>query len=186
MTNAHSQNGLEYAGQFSRMIYNSVGAAKGGIFLWGRAFQSYTKRQRETCTHRRAFLRAPTYECRPEKDKTLENCVHLCIHALAPCLPLVPPPFALLHQFPVRTVYISCYIQSMNTRSQQVWTQLLNIQHRIPSCSFTFSHVAFPLPPEIFFFPLLLLLFSLPPLSSSPLPTTPPPLLPLLSVLHFH
>lgn len=57
--------------------------------------------------------------------------VHLCIRALVLSLS------ALLQRFPV---YLSWHIQSMNAQSQQVWTQLLNIQ--LPPLTISaFSHL---------------------------------------------
>lgn len=46
------------------------------------------------------------------------------MHLFSRLLPLL----LFLQRFPAHTVYLSWYIQIMNTRSQQVWTQLLNIQ----------------------------------------------------------
>lgn len=79
--------------------------------------------------------------------------MHLHIRALV--LSSSPSsPFALLQQFPVYlTVYLSWYIQIMNTRSQQVWTQLLNIQPNIPSRSLSQYLSVFHLKTLLFFVP---------------------------------
>lgn len=56
----------------------------------------------------------------------------------------------------VSCVYLSWYIQSMNSPSQQVWTQLLNIQPGSPT-----------LPPKHLFFPPILPLQALPPYNAA-------------------
>lgn len=99
-----------------------------------------------------AFLQGSTDEYKLQKGKTVHIWMHLHIRALV--LSSSPSsPFALLQQFPVRTVYLSWYIQIMNTRSQQVWTQLLNIQPNIPSRSLSQYLSVFHLKTLLFFVP---------------------------------
>lgn len=95
------------------MIYNSVGAAEDGIFLWGRAFHSFTKHQGKlqrshlctrTHSHELAFLHRYTNDSRIREDKPMPICAHWHIHL-----------FLLLLQLPVPSLHVSWYIQSMNT-----------------------------------------------------------------------
>lgn len=138
-----------------------------GIFLRGRAFHAFTEQPgnlQRSHSHTRmlAFLQGSTDEYKLHKGKTVHIWMHLHIRALV--LSSSPSsPFALLQRFPVRTVYLSWYIQIMNTRSQQVWTQLLNIQPSIPSRSLSqylsvfhlktlLSFVPTSLPPTLLYF----------------------------------
>lgn len=112
------------------MIYSSVGAAEGGIFLrQGVPLFHQMARETPAFTHSVALHFCAATHAR--RDKTMPICMGSHIHALV--LPFSPsPPFALFQQFPAHTFCLSWYIQSMNTRSQQVWTQLLNIQPCAP------------------------------------------------------
>lgn len=120
------------------------------------------------------------HSCPDARMKT-HICRHLCIHAL---VLLFSPFIALLQWFHSHTVFLSWHIQSMNTRSQQVWTQLLNIQPRALAC----PHHRCLLPP----YTLLISPFSPAPIHSISaclpvyLSTALPPPPPLLSALHFH
>lgn len=61
----------------------------------------------------------------PQKRKKKKKCAqfsHTCT-----CSQFFFPPLAGWRRLPV-LFYLSCHIQSMNAPSQQVWTQLLNIQ----------------------------------------------------------
>lgn len=136
-------------------------------------------------THTHECLHSCTDTHNISRQKTTYIHVLFRIHAL-----VLSFSFSLfLRRFPVHTVYLSWYIQSMNTQSQQVWTQLLNIQPGAPSYSpflspsLVFSHLKlsllYPLPsltPISLYFELNFSLW---------LSTALPPL-PLLSVLHFH
>lgn len=111
-----------------------------------------------TCTQTHSRSHSCTDKNRIQADETTQICLHFHIHGLVLSFS-APSPFAPLQRFPAYAVYLSWYIQSMNTQSQQVWTQLLNIQPCVPSCS--------P--------------FLLPPLSSPTLNSdSPPSLAPIL------
>lgn len=81
-----------------------------------------------------------TLKAKRGPTKTLHKnvCIFPHIHARVLSFPLVLTALSLLvflQHFPAHAVYLSCYIQSMNIQSQQVWTQLLNIQPCAASCS---------------------------------------------------
>lgn len=84
-----------------------------------------------TCTH--TFLHRCTHK------NSQQNHAHLYAFTCT-CSVSLSSPFFLTQWFPAHTVYLSWYIQSMNTQSQQVWTQLLNIQLLL-SLSLVFSHL---------------------------------------------
>lgn len=143
ITRACSWN--EPIGQPVPMIYNSISASEVGIFLWGRAFHSFTKRRGKLFFFLRELL---IFLCGADTDdKSTKPDASICI-GVRTCpvfLSSFPPFFALLQRFSEHTVYLSWHIQSMNWWSQQVWTQLLNIQDCTPPLAF--SHDDRPHPP---------------------------------------
>ncbi|MEQ2304609.1 hypothetical protein AMECASPLE_028933, partial [Ameca splendens] len=112
------------------------------------------------------FLDALTHEQENREGQNQENLYAFTnTHLISLPVGLALLPF--LQWFPVPTACISCYIQSMNTRSQQVWTQLLNSQPAFPIAPFllclSFSTLNSPSSP--------ILVSSLTPLSALVLPS---------------
>lgn len=103
------------------MIYNSVG--------W-----NFPLRQGVPLIHRRqGKLRCshmPTHKHKLHMKRQNQAYWYMitltCTCSLS--LSLLLPTLLIYSGFLPHTLYVSCYIQSMNTRSQQVWAQLLNIQ----------------------------------------------------------
>lgn len=186
----------ECVGHPSLMIYNSVGAAEDGIFLWGRAFHSFTKRhgklQRSHLhKHTQTCLHSCTYthikECKPTQNHAhLYPFLYTCTCSLflsfrsftavccAHCLPLMVHSE---HEHPESA--------SLDTAAE--YSALRSLLLPLSLTISVFSHLKFSL-----FSPLPLQSYStsgsispcLPLYLSTALPPPPPP--PLLSVLHFH
>lgn len=129
----------EYVGHPSLMIYKRVGwnfPLRQGVPL---AHQTARESPVFTLAHTRMPAKDPRKNTNYEKPKPcMCGCIYTYMHLIPPP---PPPPPAVFQRFPSHTVCLSWYIQSMNTRSQQVWTQLLNIQPNLPSRSLAFSHI---------------------------------------------